>query len=74
MLLRAPARPSGAGWGEEVSQWAQQFMPQDSDFPFQPTEPRRLSQQDPQWGRGREQEAIHQTELAFQSPPPGSLF
>lgn len=35
--------PSGAGGEEEVSQWAQQFMPQNSDFPFQPTEPRRLS-------------------------------
>lgn len=38
---------------EEVSQWALQFMPPNSDFPFQPTEPKRLSQQDLGWGRGR---------------------
>lgn len=44
--------PSGAGGEEEVSQWAQQFMPQNSDFPFQPTEPRHLSQQDPTVGEG----------------------
>lgn len=49
VLLRALARPSGAGVEEEVSQWAQQFMLQNPDFPFQPTEPRHLSQQDPMW-------------------------
>lgn len=38
---------------EEVSQWAQQFMPQNSDFPFQPTEPKRLSQQDLGVGEGQ---------------------
>lgn len=66
--------PSGAGGEEEVSQWAQQFMPQYSDFPFQPTEPRRLSQQDPAVGEGGEQEGIYETELASHSPLPGSLF
>lgn len=35
-----------------MSQWAQQFMPQNSDFPFQPTEPKRLSQQDLGVGEG----------------------
>lgn len=43
---------SGAGGEEEVSQWAQRFMPQNPDFPFQPAEPRRLSQQDPVVGEG----------------------
>lgn len=43
---------SAVGGEEEVSQWAQQFMPQNSDFPFQPTEPRHLSQQDPRVGEG----------------------
>lgn len=41
---------SGAGGEEEVSQWAQRFMPQSSDFPFQATEPRHLSQQEPEVG------------------------
>lgn len=46
--------PAGSGVGgvEEVSQWAQRFMPQNSDFPFQLTEPRHLSQQDPRPGEG----------------------
>lgn len=51
MFLRARAAPR-AGRGEEVSQWAQRFMPQDSDFPFQPTEPRPLAQQDLAVGEG----------------------
>lgn len=35
-----------------MSQWAQQFRPQNSDFPFQPAEPKRLSQQDLGVGEG----------------------
>lgn len=68
MLLRALARPSGAGGEEEVSQWAQQFMPQNPDFPFQPTEPRHLSQQDPMGGRGMGARSYYKAEVASHSP------
>jgi hypothetical protein len=50
------------GQEEEVSQWAQQFMPPNSDFPFQPTEPKRLSQQDLGVGEGWAAVEVKETE------------
>jgi hypothetical protein len=54
----------GTSQEEEVTQWVHRFMLQNCDFPFQPSDPGHLSQQDPGVRKGLEQEDIKDTELA----------
>lgn len=73
-LYYSGPRLSRVGLEKEVSQWAQQFMPQNSDFPFQPTEPKRLSQQDLWVGEGLAEVEVKETDRASCSVPLSCIY
>lgn len=57
-----------------MSQWAQQFMPQNSDFPFQPAEPKCLAQQDLGVGEGLAVVDVKETAPLSRSVPLSFIF